>query len=30
VATEQMRRRMVMRMAGFHLFTDESALNIRG
>lgn len=30
VATEQIRSRMVMRIAGFHLFTGESALNIRG
>ena len=30
VATEQIRSKIVMRMAGFHLFTGESALNIRG
>ena len=29
VATEQMSSKMVMRMAGFHLLTGESALNIR-
>ena len=27
-ATEQIRRSIVMRMAGFHLFMDESALSI--
>lgn len=30
VATEQISSRMVMRIAGFHLFTEESAANIRG
>lgn len=30
LATEQISRRMVIRMAGFHLWSEESEANIRG
>ena len=30
LATEQINRRMVILMAGFHLCTEEDSLNIRG